>query len=1090
MQLSAVLPDTPLSAVCSHEQWGELYVKMAASIRAQRTTLVFVGTRKQAERLAARLSEELGRDKVACHHGSLSKETRLAAEQRLKQGDLSVLVATASLELGIDIGDVDLVMQVGSPRSIATFLQRAGRAGHGVARTPKADLYPLTLDEAVEAIALLHAIRHGRLDRTPEVRPALDILAQQIVAACTGGEWREDDLFECFRRAHPYRELTRADFDAVVSMHTRGRNALLHRDGVAGRVMATKRARMSAIMSGGAIPDNADYKVLLEPEDTVVGTLHEDFAIEASRGDVFQLGNASWQILKIEPGIVRVSDAAGAPPTVPFWIGEAPTRTRELAHDIGRVREAAHDPEWSVREAGAPRELALEVARYLTEGRAALGCVPTQDRLVLERFFDESGGQQLVLHSLFGGRINRALGLALRKRFCRGFGFELQAAANEEALVLSLGNQHSFELAGVFRYLDSRSARELLIQALLAAPMFITRWRWNVGRALLLPRVRSGRRVPPPIQRMRAEDMLADAFPQAIACGETLPAGDIEVPGDHPIVTQTIEDCLHEAMDIDGFLEVLRRIESGDIDTIAIDRPEPSAFAHGILTSQPYTFLDDAPIEERRTQAVQRRRSFDAKSGDPLGELDPSAIQRVRDEAWPEPQSAEELHEALSWMGFATDAEAAEWSTWIGELARDGRVEHVGARWFAAEAPRTGKEVLRGRLEALGPVDDDDPLIREFAGEVRELESEGAVLAARFSGKPGWCQRHLLARIHRYTLDRLRREIEAVSAADFLRFLCHWQHAIPERRLDGPRGLFTVIEQLAGFQAPAEAWERHILPARVRGYQSAWLDGLALSGEIAWGRLWGCGSSAARTIPVALIPRAASGAWFGLAGARDTAALGGDAQRVHDLLVARGASFHADLLRASRSLPSQLEAALCELVAAGLVTGDAFSALRNLFTQRRHGRRRAEPAAPTGRWSLVRTAPSAVGSVATDDATDPIELVARTLLARTGVVFRRTFLREKIPVAWRDLLAVYRRLEARGEIHGGRFVAGFHGEQYALKDAVSALRVCRKAPQGIEVRVIAADPLNYAGILTPEERVASNAQRKVIVAPPPLSTLA
>ncbi len=746
------------------------------------------------------------------------------------------------------------------------------------------------------------------------------------------------------------------------------------------------------------------------------------------------------------------------------------------------MRESAHDPEWSVREAGVSRDVALEVARYLADGRAALGAVPTQDRLVLERFFDESGGQQLVLHSLFGGRINRALGLALRKRFCRGFGFELQAAANEEALVLSLGNQHSFELDGVFGYLDSRSARGLLIQALLAAPMFTARWRWNVGRALLLPRFMGGRAVPPPIRRMRAEDLLAEAFPQAIACGETLPPGDIVVPDDHPIVTQTIDDCLTEAMDVDGFLALLARIEAGTIETISIDRPEPSVFAHGILNSQPYTFLDDAPLEERRTQAVRSRRTLDVRTADELGELDPAAIELVRAEVWPDPQSAEELHEALLWMGFVTDTESAAWRDWLDELARARRVEHVGERWYAAEAARTGKEVLRGRLEALGPVDADDPLIREFSIEIRELEAAGEVMSARFSGRQGWCNRRLLARIHRYTLDRLRRAIEPVSAAEFLRFLCRWQHALPERRLDGPRGLMAVIEQLAGFQAPAEAWERHILPTRVKGYQSAWLDGLALSGEVAWGRLWGSGGSAARALPVALFPRAASATWLSLGGARDATTLGGHAQLVREVLEARGAIFHTDLARATGLLPSALEAALCELVAAGLVTGDAFSALRSLFPQRRHGRRRGEPPMPTGRWSLVHAATNSP-----NDSNEAAELVARTLLSRTGVVFRRALLREKIPVAWRDLIAVYRRMEARGEIHGGRFVAGFHGEQYALKEAVSELRASRKEPIAADVRVIAGDPLNYVGILTPAERVASNALRKVTVATAPLT---
>jgi ATP-dependent Lhr-like helicase len=1112
MDLEIDVPDTPLAAVCSYEQWGEIYKKMAALVRAHKTTLVFVGTRKQAERLAARLSEELGRERVACHHGSLSKTTRHDAEQRLKRGELSVLVATASLELGIDIGDVDLVLQVGSTRSIAALLQRVGRAGHGVDRRPKGRLFPLTLDEAVEAVALLRAVRRRELDRTPTPPGALDILAQQIVAACVAEEWKEDELYAAYKRAFPYRDLTRPAFDAVVSLHTQGRLALLHRDAVGGRLMATKRARIPAVTSGGAIPDNADYRVLLEPADTFIGTLNEDFAVEASRGDVFQLGNASWQIVKIEPGVVRVADAHAAPPTVPFWLGEAPARTRELTAEIGVVREHGHDAAWIERETGA-REVGEQVAEYLRSGREALSAVPTPSTMVLERFFDESGGMQLVLHSVHGSRINRALGLALRKRFCRGFGFELQAAANEEAIVLSLSEQHSFDLAGVFDYLRSTSARELLVQALLPAPMFTSRWRWNVGRALLLPRVQGGKRVPPPITRMRADDLLAQSFPQVMACGETLPPGDIEVPMDHPIVRQTIEDCLHEAMDVDGFLEVLRGLEDGSIAKVAVDRPEPSVFARGILAAQPYAFLDDAPLEERRTQAVRTRRALEPQSADDIGALDAAAVARVREEAWPQPESAEELHEALLWMGFVTDEEARPWRTWIDELARADRVEHRSGRWFATEAPKSGQEVLRGRLEALGPVDEDDALIGEFAAEIRQLESEGAVLRARFPREPatspetsssadagrygatggryGWCVRRLLARIHRYTLERLRLAIQPSSAAEFLRFLAHWQHAAPGSRLDGPLGVLAVAEQLSGFQAPARAWEKHILPARVHGYQSAWLESLMLSGTLAWGRLWGAGSGAVRNVPISIFLREDIDLWSGLEVRADPTTLKGDARTVHEVLARRGPSFLSDIERESRLLPSRLENALSELVGHGLATSDSFSGLASLFPARSkhrarpHARHRSQLVSPAGRWSLLPASASAQNRA--EDETERFaraDFAARAMLARTGVVFRKTVLREKIPVPWRDLLIAFRRLEARGEIHGGRFVTGFHGEQYALPDAVKLLRSLRRAEtehSAEPIFVDASDPLNFVGILTPDDRVATNARKRVPV---------
>jgi ATP-dependent helicase Lhr and Lhr-like helicase len=1062
IDLAIEVPLSPLTAVCSHEVWEEIYERIAGLVREHRTTLVFVNTRKMAERIAARLATRLGPKEAMCHHGSLSAPRRHDAEQRLKAGELKVLVATASLELGIDIGDVDLAIQVGSSRSIATLLQRVGRAGHGVRRTPKGRIFPLTLDELVEAAALVRSIAAGVLDRTPQPGRPLDILAQQIVAACVAETWSEEALFEQLRRAWPYRELSREEFDESVNIHLTGRWSLLHRDGVGGRIRATRRARLTAITSGGAIPDNADYQVVLEPEGTVVGTLNEDFAIESNAGDIFQLGTASWRILRVGAGIVRVADAKGAPPTIPFWLGEAPARTAELSQAISLVREMAAEP-------GAPLPVGIDgaaerqIAEYIAAGKRVLGAVPTRERVILERFFDESGGMQLIVHAPFGGRINRAWGLALRKRFCRGFGFELQAAANEEAIVLSLGMQHSFPLEEVFDYLKARTAKDLLVQALLDAPMFKTRWRWNVSRALLVERTRSGKRTPAPLMRMRADDLLAATFPASMACGETLPPGDIEVPMGHPIVRQTIEDCLTEAMDVEGFLDVLRRLEDGRIERRAVDVPEPSTFAHGILAAQPYSFLDDAPLEERRTQAVLARRTLDVKSADELGALDPEAIRRVREEAWPSPVNAEEVHEALLWMGYVTVEEARPWREWIADLASAGRVELHESRWFAHEASRDPKEILRGRLEALGPIISDDPLLYD-------LEREGAVLRGRFEGKQGWCSRRLLARIHRYTLDRLRKEIEPVSAADFLRFLACWQHVAEDYRLEGPRGVADVVRQLAGFEVPAWAWEASVLPARVRGYRREWLDELTLAGEIAWGRLWGSTSNPIRTTPVCLFPREDLDTWFSLASAPDVATLTGAARELHGVLAARGAMFPQELTRVSRLPAADLEIGLGELVARGLVTCDSFAGLRSLLAP---ASRRQVRIAVAGRWSLLSCEPA---------ETPPVEAVARQLLRRTGVVFRRTILREKQPCPWRDLIRVFRTLEARGEVRGGRFVAGFEGEQYALPEAVTLLRSVRRRGPGQPVHAAAADPLNFRGILTPDERVSPLARRKVLVA--------
>ena len=1074
MDVDIEVPPSPLETICSHEQWDEIYRRIAALIGEHRTTLVFVNTRKMAERITAKLVGLLGEGQVTCHHSSLSRQHRLDAEHRLKTGSLRALVATASLELGIDIGDVDLVIQVGATRSIATFLQRVGRSGHAVRGVPKGRLFPLTIDELVEAAALLRAMKRGELDRTPQPAAPLDILAQQVVAACVeAGEqgWHEDALFETFRRAWPYREMSREDFDAVIRLHTDGRRGLLHRDGVGRRVMARKRARITAVTGGGAIPDVADYRVVQDPEGTFVGTLNEDFAVESNVGDIFQLGNTSWRVLKVERGTVRVADARGQPPSVPFWLGEGASRTAELSAAIGRLREECGDPGLLQDEIGLVPEAAIQIAEHLSDGRRVLGTVPTQRRVILERFFDESGGMQMVLHAPFGGRINRAWGLALRKRFCRGFGFELQAAANEEAIVISLGQQHSFPLEDVFNFLHPDSVRKVLTQAVLDQPMFESRWRWNATRALVLERFQGGRAVPPQVLRMRAGDLLASSFPAAVACPENLPPGDLPVPMEHPLVRQTIEDCLTEATDVAGLIEVLKGLRDGTIERVAVDTPEPSAFARGILSSELYTFLDDAPLEERRTQAVQNRRALDARSLDGIGALDPAAVERVRQEAWPQPETVEEVHDALLWMGFVGDAEAPEWLAWLTQLASQGRVVHENGRWFAVDGLAEPKKILLGRLEALAPVAEDDPRIA-MGGEEKPLlaalEHDGAILRTRLGGRSVWCERRLLARIHRYTLETLRREIEPVAASEFLQFLACWQHVDEDYQVEGPKGVADVLRQLAGFEAPAWAWEAHILPRRVRGYRREWIDEVTLTGDFAWGRLWGGATSPIRVTPVTFVPREELDRWLAMTQPPPGEGMCGPASDLLKPLAVHGAMFPQHLQRAADLLPAHAEMGLAELLARGFVTCDSFAALRQMITP---PSRRRSALRPVGRWSRLRTDPPPPGNP--DELN---ELAARQLLRRTGVVFRRTIERERLPVTWAALMRVYRRLELRGEIRGGRFVAGFSGEQFALPQAVELLRQLKRQPARNPVSVASADPLNFEGILTPRERVAPAAR--------------
>ena len=653
----------------------------------------------------------------------------------MKRGELKVLVATASLELGIDIGDVDLVCQIGSTRSINAFLQRVGRAGHSVGGISKGRLFPLSRDELVECAALLDAVRRGELDRLSVPENALDVLAQQITAEVAAREWAEDELFDLMRGAHPYRRLQREEFDECVRMLADGfstrrgrRGALLHHDAVNKMLRPRKGARLTALTSGGAIPDNADYKVMLEPEGHLVGTVNEDFAVESLQGDVFQLGNASYRILRVERGTVRVEDAHGQPPSIPFWLGEAPGRTEELSAAVSRLRkeigqrldgEAGAAMQWLIQTVGLDEVASFQLVQYLSAGRAALGCLPTFDTVIFERFFDESGGMQLVIHSPFGSRVNRAWGLSLRKRFCRTFNFELQAAATEDHIVLSLTHAHSFELAEAARYVHSNSARQVLVQALCAAPMFEIRWRWDAGISLALPRFRGGKKIPPQIARMNAEDLLASVFPDQVACAENLP-GEIEIP-DHPLVRQTIRDCLEDAMDIERFEGMLRGLESGDIRVVARDLTEPSPLALEALNARPYAYLDDAPLEERRTQAVMSRRWLDPDSAADIGKLDPEAIARVRAEAWPDATTGDELHDALLWLTFLSDEEVrrnAAWPPLMQQLAAAGRVARISwegaAVWVAAERralfeplPVSDEgltEIVRGRLEGLGPV--------------------------------------------------------------------------------------------------------------------------------------------------------------------------------------------------------------------------------------------------------------------------------------------------------------------------------------------------------------------------------------------------
>jgi ATP-dependent Lhr-like helicase len=1137
LDLAVEVPGTDLQAVATNEQWAEIYDRIAALVDGHRTTLVFVNTRRMAERVAHHLGERIGEGRVAAHHGSLAKERRLMIEQRLKAGDMRAIVATASLELGIDVGSVDLVCQIGSPRVVSTFLQRIGRSGHAQGRTSRGRLFATTRDELIECAALIRAVLGGRLDRVEPPKAPLDILAQQIVAECASRDWEEDALYDLVRQAAPYADLERDDFDEIVAMVSegaapeRGRGgALVHRDGIHRVLRGRRGARLVALTNGGAIPDVADYRVVLDPDDTFVGTVNEDWAIESSAGDIFVLGSHSWRIRRVESraGVLRVEDARGQPPSVPFWLGEAPARSWELSIEVSHLREevvARIDDDddvaaWLGSECALGPGAAAQLAEYVTAQRDALGVVPTVDDIVFERFFDEAGGMQLVVHAPFGGRVNRALGLALRKRFCVNFDFELQASATDDAIVLSMSAMHSFPLSDVTRFVRSEQLRKTLEQAILAAPMFGARWRWNAARALAVSRYERGKKVPPFIQRMRAEDLLAAVFPAHVACQENA-TGPIELP-DHPLVRQTVSDCFTEAMDVARLGELLRRLERGEIRAHARDTTEPSPFSHEALNARPYAFLDDAPLEERRARAVSLRRTLPEHQRD-LGALDAEAIARVVAEAHPEPRDADELHDVL--VGQVAVPLDPAWSALLDELVRGRRaavlesragklafavelvrtigVVYPGRRvtpavWLPShldEAPPTREAALvalaRGHAEVCGPFTCADLAARldldiaDVRAAVARLEGDGLVLRGHFT--PGAaeeqiCDRRLLARIHRLTLDRLRSEIAPVTAQDLVRFLLERHCLTPRSRAGGRAGLRDAIAMLQGFEVGAAAWERDILAPRVAGYRPEWLDDLCLAGEVAWARLSprratsSAPGSTSRSTPITLALRRDLG-WLleAVRGPVDPEApTSENAAAVLDVLRRRGALFLDDLGEATQLPRPDLADALWDLVGHGLVAGDGFRPLRELMTAGRASQRRGRAA--HGRWAMIaRYETSGAGPE------DVAERLAGQLLARYGVVFRELVARETFAVPWRDVLRALRRREARGLARGGRFVSGFVGEQYALEDAVEALRrVRREEREGVTVRVRAADPCNLVGILLPGARVPSHTAQWVI----------
>ncbi len=1167
LDISMEIPHTPLSTLMPHEVWDEIYKRLIGLINEHETTLIFVNTRRLAERLAHNLTKQIGEEHVMAHHGSMSKEKRLKAEQSLKHGQLKVLVATASLELGIDIGSVDLVCQISSPHGIASLLQRVGRSSHQVRGIPKGRIFPLTRDDLIECTALLDSIRRGELDRIIIPEKPLDVLSQQIVAEVACREYDVNELFTIFKFSYPFRNLTYEEFTEVLKTLSEGysskngrRGAYIYYDMVHDKLRARKAAKLTALVSGGTIPDNFNYDVVLEPENTIIGTVDEDFAIESIPGNIFQLGNNSWRILKIENGRLRVEDAKGLPPNIPFWFGEAPGRSYELSDSVSRLIDTISehignikdhveeslleakftDTEWKdeaiywlIHEVGITEPAADQVVTYLGIAKINLSNLPTLNRIIIERFFDEAGDMHMVIHSLFGSRFNKAWGLALRKRFCRKFNFELQAAANENSIILSLGATHSFPLQEVFHYLNPKTVRDVLIQAMFDAPLFEVRWRWNASIALAVVRRMAGKRVPAQFQRTQSEDLIAHVFPDQLACLENI-AGDREIP-EHPLVNQTIHDCLYDAMDIEKLEEILELIYQDKIEMISMDVTEPSPLAQEILVAQPYAFLDNVPIEERRVNAVMKRRWVEVEDAKNLGQLDTAAINKVKEEAWPQVENPDELYEALALGGFLTlhevkNKEGSEaWFSFLNELMNENRAtilktQKDGVLLCIAierlpefkkiypnatiepeiEVPERIKksikipknplvEIIRGRLEILGPV-----TVRSIAASMGlsrneilqallALENEGFVFRGKYSrGLPEdeWCERRLLARINRYTIETLRKSIEPVSKADFMRFLFRWQHVMPEEESNRQNLLPVILEQLAGFDAQAVSWEGDILPTRLGEYNYMWLDLLCMSGSYIWGRFNYMNNSKSnekinspiRTTPITFIERQNLDTFINQSEKNNSGGkFSSYANLVLQELDKNGALFFDQIRFNTKLLDTQVENALCELISHGVITSDSFTGLRALLipdkylNEKRRSKKMLFSLQQAGRWWKINPEQEQQ-----DNHEETIERIAMMLLKRYGIVFRKLAEKEKLLPHWRDLLRFYRRMEARGEIRGGRFIDGFWGEQFALPEAVARLRSIRNEEKdGKFVVISASDPLNLTGVITPGKRIPS-----------------
>lgn len=1120
-QVRLEIPHTDsLSAIATNQLWEFVYDRISELTKNKRTILVFVNTRRLAERVGRYLAERVGAKQVAVHHGSLAREEREEAERRLKSGSLSVLVATASLELGLDIGMVDLVCQIGSPHAVSTFLQRLGRSGHGVGMISRGRLFPLTRSDLVECVALLDALDRDWLETiTVSGSGPTDVLVQQMVAEVAArGEVSSEVLFGQLVRAWPYRDLDKETFGELLNMISRGFSTRLGRhlahlrfDQQEKKIYARPGARRFAIENGGVIPDLFDYDVKLLPENLSIGTVSEDFAFESMTGDVFQLGNRSYRLIQVRSGTAYVEDAAGAPPSIPFWFGDAPGRTKVLSQAVSELYAKC---ESALREGGVERcvkflmtipgltqHAALELTEFLNESKNALGTLPGSDRVLVERFFDEVGDQHLVLHYPCGIQLNRAYGMALRKRFCRQFNFELQAAADDDSVILSLGATHSFHLNTLAKFLNAQTVRTMLVQAILQSPMFSTRWRWIAATALALARRRAGKRLPAPFQRADAEDLVAHVFPDQLACQDNL-TGPREVP-DHPLVSQTLNECLDVLMDCSGLERLLSDLQKGSMHFFARDLPAPSPLAESIIHARPWAFLDETPAEERRTRAIPSTRlgiwSKELSQGQLGGRQD--LVDQIRREAWPSLAGVEAACDALSVLGFLTDEEVGRSNGdavmhQLLEQRRAGRVRTANGQVLWVSLQRAGeilsvapgatiepaklvtdsmssidpeinlRELLHSRLVGLGPATAEQLATamgltaEQVEPALTALETQGIVMRGAFDPKVNgdcWCHRHLVARLARLSIQTARRRPLPLVSKEIFQYSVLSRQELFELG-EGPEVVARVLSQNRGFHAPLGLWERSILPARVHGYSPADLDVLIAGGRFLCGRLTSpktLGSdSNLRNLPVAFCSRQEM----------ETCLIGDCPQVVDDseaglvveVLRQKGALFWDDLLGMTGLLPVRLESALTCLVRSGLVYPDHPGALRILA--RPAARRKANSLSGLGRFSLIDRPEFWEWS------TERVLAYAERGLDRYGVIFRDLISRDPVAPPWRVLIGQLWRMEARGDVAGGRFVLDVEGEQFARQDALLELQRCAEMTSERRmlnmVKIATGDPAN------------------------------